>query len=172
MHLGFQRKSSTESELVGVDDASAQILWTNYFIESQGYVIDETEVFQDNLSATLLEINGRESSGRRTKHINVRYFFIKDRVASGEVTIMYCPTEMMLADPFAKSLQGAAFRKFRALIMNIDESIPDCEMSWDRADMLIREIWADLRPQECVGIDSKRVEVPRGTYSAAVRAGG
>ena len=79
----------------------------------------------------MLEINGRESSGRRTKHINVRYFFIKDRVASGEVTIKYCPTEMMLADPFTKSLQGAAFRKFRALIMNVDESIPDCEMSWD-----------------------------------------
>ena len=56
--------------------------------------------------------------------------------------------------------------------MNIDESIPDCEMSWDRADMLIREIWADLRPQECVGIDSKSLEVPRGTYYAAVRAGG
>jgi len=79
---------------------------------------------------------------------------------------------MMLADPFTKSLQGAAFRKFRALITNVDESIPDCEMSWDRADMLIREIWADLRPQECVGMDSKSLEVPRGNYAAAVRAGG
>ena len=68
-------KSSTEAELEGVDDASAQILWTNYFIQSQGYVIDETELFQDNLSATLLEINGRESSGRRTKHINNLVFF-------------------------------------------------------------------------------------------------
>ena len=157
---------------MGVDDASAHILWTNYFIQPQGYVNDEMEVFQDNRSATLLEINGRESSGRRTKHINVRYFFIKNRVASGEVTIKYCPTEMMLADLFTKLLQGAAFIKFRALIMNIDESIPDCEMSWDRADMLIREIWVDLRPQECVGMDSKRVEVPRGSYSAFVMAGG
>ena len=56
--------------------------------------------------------------------------------------------------------------------MNVDESIPDSEMSCDRADMLIREIWADLRPQECVGMDSKSLEVPCGTYAAAVRAGG
>ena len=97
-------------------------------------------------------------------------FFNKDQVASGEVTIKYCPTEMMLADQFTKSLQGAAFRKFRALIMNIDESIPYCEMSWDRADMLIREIWADLRPQECVGMDSKSLEVPRGSYAMAMGA--
>ena len=130
------------------------------------------ELFQDNLSATLLEINGGESSGRRTKHINVRYFFIKDRVASGEVTIKYCPTERILSDPFAKSLKEAAFRKFRALIMNIDESIPDCEMSWDRADMLIREIWANLRPQECVGMDSKSLEVLRVSYAVAVGAAG
>ena len=79
---------------------------------------------------------------------------------------------MMLADPFTKSLQGAAFRKFRALSMNVDESIPYCEMSWDRADMLIREIWADLRPHECVGIDSKSLEVPYESYAMAVGAAG
>ena len=75
----------------------------NYFIQAQGYVIDETELFQDNISTTLLEVNGRQSS--------VQYYFIKDRVDSWEVTIKYCPTEGMLADPFTKPLQGAAFRK-------------------------------------------------------------
>ncbi len=46
---------STEAEVVGVDDASSQILWTNYFIKAQGYYIDNTLVCQDNQSAILLE---------------------------------------------------------------------------------------------------------------------
>ena len=99
-------------------------------------------------------------------------FLLRTKLHWGGVTIKYFPMERMLADLFTKLLQGVAFRKFRALIMNVDESIPDCEMSWDRADMLIREIWADLRPQECVGMDANRVEVPRGGYNAAVMAGG
>ena len=56
--------------------------------------------------------------------------------------------------------------------MNIDESIPDCEMSWDRAGMLIREIWASLRQHECVEMDSKSLEVPHVSYATAVGAAG
>ncbi len=69
-------KSSIEAEVVGVDDASAQILWTNYFIKSQGYQITETKVYQDNQSAILLEKNGKQSSGKQTRHINIRYFLL------------------------------------------------------------------------------------------------
>jgi hypothetical protein len=70
-------KSSTECELVGVDDASPQMLWTRYFIEGQGYGVESSIIKQDNLSAILLEKNGRASSSKRTKHINVRSFFIR-----------------------------------------------------------------------------------------------
>ncbi len=48
-------KSLTEAEVVGVNDASSQILWTNYFIKAQGYRIDDTLTYQDNQSAILLE---------------------------------------------------------------------------------------------------------------------
>ena len=52
-------KSSTEGELVGVNDVMPQILWTRYFImEAQGYNIKDTVVYQDNQSAILLENNG------------------------------------------------------------------------------------------------------------------
>ena len=61
-------KSLTESEIVGVDDTSANIIWGNYFINTQGYQIKETEVFQDNISLIYMLVNGRESSGERTKH--------------------------------------------------------------------------------------------------------
>jgi hypothetical protein len=110
-------KSSTESELVGTDDVMAQILWTLYFLEAQGYKIRDNALYQDNKSSILLETNGRGSSGKRTRHIAVRYFFIADRVKSREIRIEYCPTAMMLADYFTKPLQGALFRKFRDMIM-------------------------------------------------------
>ena len=112
-------KSSTESELVAVNDVMPQILWTRYFLESQGYKVHDSVLYQDNQSAMLLERNGRGSSSKRTRHINIRYFFIKDRIASGEVKLEYCPTETMLADAFTKPLQGSAFIRFRDSIMNV-----------------------------------------------------
>jgi hypothetical protein len=73
-------KSLTESELVGADDVLPQMLWTLYFLEAQGYKIDDNLLYQDNKSSILLETNGHGSSGKQTRHINVRYFFIADRV--------------------------------------------------------------------------------------------
>ena len=78
------------------------------------------DVYQDNQSAVLLEKNGKASSSRRTRHINIRYFFVTDRVSKGEMVIKYCPTKEMLADFFTKPLQGTPFRKFRDTIMNFD----------------------------------------------------
>jgi hypothetical protein len=110
-------KSSTEAEIVGTDDVMPQILWTLYFLEAQGYKINKNILYQDNKSSILLETNGRGSSGKRTRHIDVRYFFIADRVKSGEIRIEHCPTGIMIADYFTKALQGAMFKKLRDMIM-------------------------------------------------------
>ena len=59
--------SSTESELVGVNDMMSLILWTQYFLNRQGYKVKDNFVFQDNKSTVLLERNGKSSSGKRTK---------------------------------------------------------------------------------------------------------
>ena len=67
-------RSSTEAELVGANDVMPQILWTRYFLEAQGYHVDENILYQDNKSAMLLESNGHGSSSKRTRHINIRYF--------------------------------------------------------------------------------------------------
>jgi hypothetical protein len=112
-------RSSTESELVGVDDMMPSILWTRYFLKAQGYHVNDNIIFQDNKSSMLLERNGKASSSRRTKHINVRYFFITDRIAKGEVRVEWCPTKQMIADFMTKPLQGSAFRNFRNLIMGL-----------------------------------------------------
>ena len=102
-------KSSTESELVGVNDVMPQVLWTRYFLEAQGYGVKDSVIYQDNQRAILLEKNERASSGKRTRHINIRYFFVADRVAANEVSIEYCPTGDMVADFFTKPLQGSQF---------------------------------------------------------------
>ena len=118
-------KSSTESEIVAADDVLPQMLWTLYFLEAQGYKIDDNILYQDNKSSILLETNGRGSSGKRTRHINVRYFFIADRVKSKEVRIEYCPTGIMLADYFTKPQQGLLFRQMRDMIMgNTEIALP------------------------------------------------
>ena len=70
-----------------------------------------------------LEQNGRGSSGKRTRHINIRYFFVIDRIKANELRIKYCPTEMMVADFYTKPLQGKLFRLFRAIILNLDDPI-------------------------------------------------
>jgi Reverse transcriptase (RNA-dependent DNA polymerase) len=115
-------KSSTEAELVAVADVMPQIMWTRYFLESQGYEVSASTIYQDNQSAILLENNGRASSGRRTRHINIRYFFVSDRVKNKEVEVAYCPTGVMRGDFFTKPLQGSLFQKFRNEILNIRDA--------------------------------------------------
>ena len=70
-------------------------------------------MYQDNLSTMLLENNGILLSDNRTKHIFVRYFLIKDRIAMADLKVKYCPTGKMLDEHFTKPLQGTAFWKFR-----------------------------------------------------------
>ena len=114
-------KSSTEAELVGTDDTLTQLLWTNYFLEAQGFKAKGTILYQDNMSTMLMLKNGKAYTTRRTKHINVRYFFITDRIRNGEVTIEHCPTDKMVADYFTKPLQGRKFIEFHNDVMNLQE---------------------------------------------------
>ena len=131
-------RSSTEAELVAIDDCMSLILWTHYFLEAQGYGVDDAIIYQDNKSAILLEQNGRASSTRRTRHLNIRYFFVSDRIKKDEVHVQYCPTQNLLADYFTKPLQGATFRKFRDAIMNCHSGRSDIHPS-DHRSVLDRE---------------------------------
>ena len=113
-------RSSTESEVVGVDDLMPSVLWTRLFLEAQDYGVQENIVFQDNRSAMLLEKNGKASSGKRTKHINIRYFFVTDRIKKGDLKVDWCPTDEMSAHFWTKPNQGSLFRKFRDRIMGVE----------------------------------------------------
>ena len=80
----------TEKELIGEDDAMPHMLWTRYFLEAKGKDIEENILYQDNMRENLLENNGKKSSTKNTKHINVRYYFIKDWVETVDVVTEHC----------------------------------------------------------------------------------
>ena len=126
-------QSSMEAELVGVNDTMYLIVWTRLFLEGQGFKVIDNMVHQDNQSAMLLACNSKMSSGKNTRRIEIRYFFITDHIAQGKMSLAYCPTDTMVTDYFTKPLQGTKFQKFHAMIM-------------------IHCDWAlELMSQECVG---------------------
>ena len=125
--------SSTESELIGVHDIMPQLIWTRNFLEAQGYTVSSNVLFQDNMSSILLAKNGRASSGKRTRHINLRYFFVKDKCDEKVLSIEHCPTDKMLGDFFTKPLHGSLFKWMRQHIMNID---PASKYSLDHRSVL------------------------------------
>ena len=113
-------RSSTESEVVSIHDVLPQILWMKKFLEDQGLTIKETVLYQDNMSLKLLEHNGRQSSTKRTKHMDIRYFYVSDHIGNKTLSLKHCPTEEMLADYFTKPLQGALFARLHNHIMGAE----------------------------------------------------
>jgi len=118
-------RSSTETELLTADMFMPKMLWTLHFIQLQGYEVECMGLYKDNISTQLLIKNGKMSSGKKTKHIKAKFFFIKDRVDDGEIRVIDCPTEVMWADIMTKPLQGTAFRVMRVELMNCPVNYED-----------------------------------------------
>jgi hypothetical protein len=112
-------RSSTEAEFIAVDDVVSKVLWTKLFLESQGHKVKSNIIFRDNTSSMKLEENGKASSGKRTRHWNITYFYITDLIQRGEVEIQYCPTDAMLGDYMSKPLIGTKFLHFRKMILGL-----------------------------------------------------
>jgi hypothetical protein len=101
-------KSSTEAELVALSDGCSDILWARQVLQSQGYSMGPTVIGEDNMSV-LAMLERRKFSTARTKHINIRYFFIVDRIQNGELKMVHVPTDLMIADFMTKPLTGKQF---------------------------------------------------------------
>ena len=111
-------RSSTESKMIAADDMISKILWTKRFIEAQGHQVTANIVYQDNSSAMKLKINGKASSGKRTRHFDIKFFYFTDLIKRKEMEVRYCPTDEMLADYMTKPLVGSKFIEFRKTIMD------------------------------------------------------
>lgn len=114
-------KSSTEAELVSVSDMLSEILWLCRFLKALSCPAKIT-LHQDN-SSTICMINSGSPTNPRTRHIDVRYFFVKQHVDSGLIKVVHCPTADMLADILTKPLPTDRFHQVLShfySITNID----------------------------------------------------
>jgi hypothetical protein len=105
-------KSSTEAELVGLSDSANQGIFIRSFLMAQGYKMGPLTIYQDNQSCMALVERGR-SGAERTRHIQIRYFWVKERVDTGEVRVQYLRSEDMYANVLTKPLQGSQFQRER-----------------------------------------------------------
>ena len=108
-------KSSCEAELTAVADKIGKAIWIRNYLIDQGYEPGPVVLHQDNQATMQLLQKGYPASDR-TRHINIKYFFVKDLIGRNEVKIVYLETGDMVADGMTKPLQGDLFRRFRAKV--------------------------------------------------------
>lgn len=118
-------KSACESKLVGVDDYLSTMLWSLYFMQSQGVDMQNIRPYQDNKSAILLKNNGKMSSSKRTKHIKSKYFFVTDKVEQGDIVIEHVPKDEMWCNMSTKPIEGICFKTNQSKHMNCPIEVPD-----------------------------------------------
>ena len=156
-------KSSTHAELVGVSDYLPQTIWVTHFMRAQGYLPLENFLEQDNESAIKLATNGRTSAGSKSRHLDIRYFWIKENLETMGISVRHCRTLKMLGDFFTKPQQGTLFRTMRdvtlgklpisALDLFLD-SYPDLDVE-ERVENL-RLIGRDTDNGDTVEVNTKK----------------
>nr|GEV22114.1 retrovirus-related Pol polyprotein from transposon TNT 1-94 [Tanacetum cinerariifolium] len=100
--------STAESEYVAGLCCGAQVLWMRTQLTDYGFFYDKVPIYCDSKSAIAISCNPVQHT--RTKHIDVRYHFIKDHVEKGTKELYFVGTEYQLADSFTKSLPEARFK--------------------------------------------------------------
>nr|GEV88613.1 retrovirus-related Pol polyprotein from transposon TNT 1-94 [Tanacetum cinerariifolium] len=100
--------STSKSEYVAVLGCCAQVLWMRTQLTDYGLFFDKVPIYCDSKSAIVISCNSVQHT--RTKHIDVRYHFIKDHVEKGSIELYFVGTGYQLADLFLKSLPEARFK--------------------------------------------------------------
>lgn len=103
-------KSSTEAEIVALSDGLTNAIWMREMVLAQGYTLGPTPIYEDNQGVIKIVKSGRGPQ-HRTRHLNVRHFFAKDRQDRGEIELIYKPTGEMIADIMTKPVTGILFNR-------------------------------------------------------------
>jgi hypothetical protein len=104
-------KPSFEAELVALSDMASMVLWVSLFLQDLGYAIDTPIIYQDNQSAIKVAEKGILNNAK-TKHIAMRYLWIKQALDQKKLALVYLPTDKMVADGMTKPLIGEFFYQF------------------------------------------------------------
>jgi hypothetical protein len=111
-------KSSSEAELVTLSDGTSMFVRELEFARCQQYIdSDEPGVIYEDNKSTIHMANSGKSMSNRTRHIKIRYFFVKQFLDNGSFILKYCPTEHMIADLLTKPLQGQVFTMLRDIML-------------------------------------------------------
>nr|GEV97225.1 retrovirus-related Pol polyprotein from transposon TNT 1-94 [Tanacetum cinerariifolium] len=116
-----ERKSTlAKAEYVAAAGCCASILWMKSQLNDYDIHYKMVPIFYDNTSALVISNNLVVHS--RTKHIDIRYYFIRDHILKGEIELHFIPTEYQLADIFTKPLDEPTFTKLKVELgmLNID----------------------------------------------------
>ena len=106
--------STAEAEYVSMTEASKEVLWIVSLLRDFGEVVElPVKISEDNQSA--LKMLDNEKYSNRTKHMDIKFHFVKHHVMNGNIMFHYCPTEDMTADLLTKPLQGTRIMKLRKL---------------------------------------------------------
>lgn len=107
---GMRKRSSTEAEVVALEEAAGPMLWAARFLKHNGYKVTKCILFQDNRRTMLQESNGSANGGKSSRYLNIRCVCIKDLKDKKLVSIQHCATEEMVADYMTEPLHEATFR--------------------------------------------------------------
>ncbi|GJX31377.1 retrovirus-related pol polyprotein from transposon TNT 1-94 [Tanacetum coccineum] len=94
--------STAEAEYVSLSVCCAQVLWMRTQLTDYGFHFNKIPIYCDSKSAIAISCNPVQHS--RTKHIAVRYHFIKEHVEKGTIELYFVKTDYQLADLFTKAL--------------------------------------------------------------------
>ena len=105
--------SSTEAEYVALSSATQEIVWLRSLLAAMGLEQKEaTKLHEDNQGSISLSKNPKSHS--RTKHIDIKFHYVREAVEKKEVNIIYCATEKMTADIMTKPLPKVKVEEFRS----------------------------------------------------------
>jgi hypothetical protein len=103
--------SSTEAEYIATTAATKEAIYLRRLLEDLGHQqTGPTPLYEDNQSCIALARNPVHH--QRTKHIDIQYHFIREKIESGVVDLTYIPTAQQIADIFTKALPGVKFSGF------------------------------------------------------------
>ena len=103
--------SATEAEYMSLSDCSRQVVWVQSLCKELGYNLTPTPICGDNQGSIFMASHPMQNP--RSKHIDIRYHYIREVVASGKVALFFIEGSENPADLFTKNLGHVKFEKFR-----------------------------------------------------------